>query len=103
MKMRVVMKMKYMNAIVRIAAVRIHLMKIDIDDPNLVLQSLPQGESVDFQNILCSILVEVRIFEILCVEYFENQSIQKNWDIQNISQDYFEYSDFQQIFNSSIF
>ena len=53
MKMRVVMKMKYMNAIVRIAAVRIHLMKIDIDDPNLVLQSLPQGESVDFQNILC--------------------------------------------------
>ena len=43
------------------------------------------------------------MLKIFCVEYFENQSIQKNWDIQNIPQDYFEYSDFQQIFNGSIF
>ena len=43
------------------------------------------------------------MFKIFCVEYFENQSIQKIWDIQNIPQEYFEYFDFQQIFNSSIF
>ena len=57
-----------------------------------------------FFKIYCvEYLLKIRIFKTFCVEYFENQSIQKIWDIQDIPQDYFEYSNFQQVFNSSVF
>ena len=41
------------------------------------------GEMVRIEDLL-----KIRIFKMVGVEYFGNQSIQKNWDIQNIPQDY---------------
>ena len=69
----------------------------------LSIEAQAQGESVIFKIYCVEYLLKIRIVRIFCVEYFENQSIQQIWDVQNIPQDYFEYSDFQQIFNSSIF